>query len=76
MKHKIPNTNLTLTETEIQAIVDFAHSRNMNKIPSICSSKSKKSTLVSSYGPNTDGVFELPQDKSIFINYGNHNDQA
>ena len=29
MKHKIPNTNLTLTETEIQAVVDFVHSRSI-----------------------------------------------
>jgi hypothetical protein len=29
MKHKIPNTNLTLSEAEIQAVVDFAHQRSM-----------------------------------------------
>jgi hypothetical protein len=29
MKHKIPNTNLTLTETEIQAVVDFAYQRSI-----------------------------------------------
>jgi len=70
---QIPNTNLTLTETEIQAVVDFAYSRSMGKTPSIATKKSK---LVSLYDSDTDGVFELPQDKSIYINYGNHNDQA
>ncbi len=76
MKHKIPNTNLTLTETEIQEVVDYAYSRSMGKVSSEGSNESKKSALVSSYDSNTDGVFELPQDKSIFINYCNHNDQA
>ena len=33
MKHKIPNTNLTLSETEIQAIVDFAYQRSMSTAP-------------------------------------------
>ncbi len=27
---KIPNTNLTLSEAEIQAVVDFAYNRSMN----------------------------------------------
>ncbi len=76
MKHKIPNTNLTLSEAEIQAVVDYAFSRSMGKASTKGSNESKKSALVSSYNPNTDGMFELPQDKSIFINYGNHNDQA
>ncbi|MFA5502415.1 MAG: hypothetical protein WC253_07250 [Sulfurovaceae bacterium] len=30
MKHKIPNTNLTLTEAEIQAVVNFAFQRSMS----------------------------------------------
>lgn len=76
MKHKIPNTNLILTEVEIQAVVDYAYSISMGKTSTKNSNESKKSVLVSSYNPNTDGMFELPQDKSIFINYGNHNDQA
>jgi len=76
MKHKIPNTNLTLTETEIEAVVDFVYSRSMNKTPFQTTKKSKKSTLVSFHDPDVDGMFELPHDKSIYINYGNHNDQA
>ncbi|MDD5407118.1 MAG: hypothetical protein PHE73_09295 [Sulfurovaceae bacterium] len=33
MKHKIPNTNLTLTEAEIQAVVSFAYQRSMTDTP-------------------------------------------
>ena len=39
MKHKIPNTNLTISESEIQAVVDFAYQR------SICNDPQKKVAL-------------------------------
>jgi len=71
---QIPNTNLMLTEAEIQAVVDYAYGISMGKTSAKGSNESKKSALVSLYNPDTDGMFELPQDKSIYINYGNHND--
>ncbi len=63
MKHKIPNTNLTLTEAEIKAVIDFAYSRSIdnNKSQKI----DKKLSIVEEYKGE---VLSFP-DNSIFVNY-------